>query len=259
MESLKKIYRVARLHHLEKFGIHLDELYYTIKNTPKYYIDLQKYKEMSDKHGFSRPIKINPYLYSGGEAGTASGIYFHQDLWAAKKVFEEDPESHLDVGSRIRGFIAHLLVFTEVEYVDIRPLESELDNLHFIQADATEMNDFSDDSLVSISSLNVAEHFGLGRYGDPIDPRGSVKFMRALQRVLAPEGKLYFSVPIGKERVEFNAHRVFSPDTVLDTFDELELISFAAIIDGDINTSVAPEDLGNKKDGYNCGLFEFTK
>jgi SAM-dependent methyltransferase len=133
-----------------------------------------------------------------------------------------------------------------------------LDNLHFIQSDATDMNDFSDDSLDSISSLNVAEHFGLGRYGDQIDPRGSVKFMRSLQRVLAPEGKLYFSVPIGKERVEFNAHRVFSPDTVLSTFDELELISFAAIIDGNLNMSVTPEELGDKEDGYNCGLFEFT-
>ncbi len=207
----------------------------------------------------SRQIKLNPCFDWDGEAGTASGMYFHQDLWAAKKIFEEDPDSHLDIASRIDGFIAHLLVFTEVEYVDVRPLESELDNLHFIQGDATEMEEFDDNSLDSVSSLNAAEHFGLGRYDDPIDPYASEKFMNALQTVLAPGGKLYFSVPLGKERVEFNAHRVFSHRTVLDTFDELELVSFGAIIDGDLNTSVTPDDLADRGDSHNCELFEFKK
>lgn len=258
MGFLKRIYRGAKLHHLDKFGIHLDELYYNIKNYPRFYSDLKKYKKMRPE-GDSRTIELNPYFNWDGEAGTASGMYFHQDLWAAKKIFEKDPDSHLDIASRIDGFIAHLLVFTEVEYVDVRPLESELDNLHFIQGDATEMEEFDDNSLDSVSSLNAAEHFGLGRYGEPIDPHGSMKFMQSLQRVLAPGGKLYFSVPIGKERVEFNAHRVFSPRTVLDTLDELELVSFAATIDGNLNTSVAPDDLGDRRDGHNCGLFEFTK
>lgn len=257
MGVLKSLYRGARLHHLQRFGVHLDELYYNIKNFPRFYGDLQKYKKMSSGDSNSRPIELNPHFDWDGEAGTASGHYFNQDLWAAKKIFEEDPATHFDIGSRIDGFVSHLLVFTEVNYVDIRPLESEWDNLNFIQADATEMKEFDDNSLDSVSSLHAAEHFGLGRYGDPIDPSGSVKFMRSLRRVLAPSGKLYFSVPVGEERVEFNAHRVFSPHTVLDTFDKLELVSFAAVVDGDIDKSATPDDVTDGR--YNCGLFEFTK
>jgi SAM-dependent methyltransferase len=257
MGILNTIYRGAKLHYLKVFGIHLDEVYYGIKAMPKYYTDLQKYKKMSSNSGNSKPIGLNPHFDWDGEAGTASGHYFNQDLWAAKKIFEEDPTTHFDIASRIDGFVSHLLVFTEVNYVDIRPLESEWDNLNFIQDDATEMKKFDDNSLDSVSSLHAAEHFGLGRYDDPIDPRGSMKFMRSLQRVLAPSGKLYFSVPVGEERVEFNAHRVFSPHTILDTFDELELVSFAAVVDGDIDKSATPDDVTGGQ--YNCGLFEFTK
>ena len=62
------------------------------------------------------------------------------------------------------------------------------------------------DSVESLSYLYTMEHIGLGRYGDPIDPLGYLKGMNELQRVLKPGGKLYFSVLIGQERVEFNAY-----------------------------------------------------
>ena len=165
----------------------------------------------------------------------------------------------MDVGSRIDGFIAHLLIFTEVKYVDIRPLESKLPNLEFIQSDATKMENFEDDSVESLSSLNVAEHFGLGRYGDPIDPEGSVKFIKSLQRVLSYNGRLYFSVPIGEERIEFNAHRVFNPVDIIKHFDKLTVISFSAIIDGELVESIDPADIKLKSKGYDCGLYVFSK
>ena len=34
--------------------------------------------------------------------------------------------------------------------------------------------------------------------------------------LIAPNGSLWLSVPIGLQRVEFNAHRVFDPHTILD-------------------------------------------
>jgi len=43
--------------------------------------------------------------------GDASGHYFHQDLIVARRIFERDPRKHVDVGSRIDGFVAHLAVF----------------------------------------------------------------------------------------------------------------------------------------------------
>ena len=45
----------------------------------------------------------------------------------------------------------------------------------------------------------MLEHIGLGRYGDPIDPQGTEKAATELQRVLAPGGDLYLSLPIEKE------------------------------------------------------------
>jgi SAM-dependent methyltransferase len=145
----------------------------------------------------------------------------------------------------------------DVHMVDIRPLDADIQGLNFIQGDATELSFFKSNSIESISSLHAAEHFGLGRYGDPIDPGGHKKFMHNLQRVLEPNGRLYFSVPVGKERVEFNAHRVLSPYTVIDQFDELELVRLDGVIGGEFTQSVSPTEFENRD--FACGLFEFTK
>ena len=109
-----------------------------------------------------------------------------------------------------------------------------------------------------MSSLHAAEHFGLGRYGDPVDPDACFDFMRSLQRVLAVDGRLLFSVPIGQERVFFNAHRIFSPTTVLAVFDKLSLVSFSAVTREDkLIEDATPGAWIEAR--YKVGLFEFTK
>jgi SAM-dependent methyltransferase len=191
-------------------------------------------------------------------AGSASGHYFHQDLWAARLIYRTRPADHLDVGSRIDGFVAHVLAFMPVRVVDIRPLPATVAGLAFVQADATDLSGIADDSVASLSSLHAVEHFGLGRYGDALDPEAASRAMRALARVLEPGGTLYFSVPIGRERVEFNSHRVFSPRSVLDAFGGLELVSFAAVDDaGALREPARPEDFADAD--YACGLFELRK
>jgi SAM-dependent methyltransferase len=192
------------------------------------------------------------------EAGRASGHYFHQDLWAARLIREANPTRHVDIGSRIDGFVAHLLTFREVEVVDIRPLASRVAGLKFIQADATTLSGFPDRSLLSVSSLHAAEHFGLGRYGDRIDPDGHLKFMSTLERVLAPGGRLYFSVPCGRERVEFNAYRVLAPETVIAAFGGLRMTGFAAVMDdGELHEGISPDQVSLQD--FACGLFVFEK
>lgn len=142
--------------------------------------------------------------------------------------------------------------------MDIRPLDSSISGLTFLQDDATDMLKVRTDSVESLSSLHVAEHFGLGRYGDPIDPAACFRFMASLQRVLSPGGTLYFSVPIGRERVEFNANRVFAPGTILKNFPVLRLISFSYVgDDGNLYEDRDPADLPESE--LACGLFEFTK
>jgi SAM-dependent methyltransferase len=192
------------------------------------------------------------------QAGEAAGHYFHQDLWAARKIYKANPRRHVDVGSCLAGFVAHLLVFREVEVIDVRPLTSEVDGLAFIQGDATELRGLEDDSIESISSLHAAEHFGLGRYGEPVDPLAHVKFMHALARVLKPGGRLYFAVPCGREKLCFNAHRVLSPQSVVAAFHRLDLVSFSCVKDdGHLVEDCPPTDVAS--DAYGCGLFEFTK
>lgn len=119
-----------------------------------------------------------------GDAGTLD-YYFWQDLWAAKKIFQRRPSQHLDIGSRIDGFVAHVLSFMPVTMIDVRPLsESEkVEGLNFIQADATNLENIPDNSLESLSSLCAPEHFGLGRYGDPVDAQACFKAMKSMQRV----------------------------------------------------------------------------
>ena len=73
-----------------------------------------------------------------------------------------------------------------------------------------------------------------------------------------PIGHYYFSVPIGKERVEFNAHRAFEPATIVKKFSGLNLVDFAAIThDGSLIETTDWKDYREKD--YACGLFIFKK
>jgi hypothetical protein len=227
---------------------------------PRFVTDLLRYSRATVAPGFRIRLRnIRPILNEwSGEAGTLKGHYFHQDLWAARKIFERRPAEHIDIGSRIDGFVAHLMVFMQVRQVDIRPLKSGLRGLEFIQDDATDLGKFQDSSVDSLSSLHAAEHFGLGRYSDPIDPGACFRFMQALKRVLRPGGRLYFSVPVGRERVEFNAQRVFETKTILSNFSGLDLVSFSWVgDDGDLREDSEP--LAVPPSEAACGLFEFTK
>ena len=41
-------------------------------------------------------------------------------------IFENSPKNILDIGSRIDGFVAHVLTFREIDVLDIRPLEGKI-------------------------------------------------------------------------------------------------------------------------------------
>jgi len=182
--------------------------------------------------------------------------YFYQDVWAARWVANVHPSRHVDVGSRV-DYVGFLTSHTEVTFVDIRPLEADLDGLTSVAGSILSLP-FGDCSVESLSCLHVAEHIGLGRYGDPLDPAGTRKAARELQRVLAPGGQLLFSLPVGKPRVCFNAHRIHSPTDVVEMFGELELMEFAGVDDGgDFARPRDPKELGDCR--YGCGMFRFTR
>lgn len=69
------------------------------------------------------------------DAGSLPLHYFFQDLFVAQRIFKNAPSRHVDIGSRIDGFVAHLAAFRQVEIFDIRPLQEEIPNVVFRQLD----------------------------------------------------------------------------------------------------------------------------
>lgn len=192
-------------------------------------------------------------------AGSLDRHYFHQDLWAARKVYENKPEHHIDVGSRIDGFVSHVLTFRDIEVLDVRKLTSNIKGMTFRQADLMQTDSVPEAICDSLSCLHALEHFGLGRYGDPIDPQGHIKGLQSLNKLLKSGGVLLLSVPIGKERVEFNAHRIFAAQTIISlTNSDYKLLSFSYIDDKgvfheNVDYTALPEMM------YGCGMFELIK
>lgn len=197
------------------------------------------------------------------DAGNLPEHYFAQDIWAARKIYENHPAIHYDIGSCVQWFLAHLLVFCEkINYIDIRPLPYDIPGLNFVQGDATNLEEFEDASIESLSSLHAIEHFGLGRYGDPVDPDACFKAMKSMQRVLKPGGKLILGLPIGPEnKLVYNAHRIFNPIEVLNNFNELELLEFSYVDKYKTRKVVLDQitEIVRNIPDYSCGLFEFTK
>lgn len=62
------------------------------------------------------------------------------------------------------------------------------------------------DAILAISSI---EHDGLGRYGDPLNPRGDLDVMQKMTSMLKKGGLLFLSIPVGNDALYWNAHRVY--------------------------------------------------
>lgn len=204
--------------------------------------DVQKYK--ADKIAYIEACRNSgrkKFLYDAKDefpvlsdyrdcAGSIDHHYFLTDIMMAREVIKRRPIQHFDIGSRVEGFISHLLVDgINTTVIDIRPLceidaGGGIEPLRFIQADAINLENIPDNSIESLSSVHSTEHFGLGRYGDSVDPEAYIKAMQSMVRVLKRGGYLYFAVPVGKkEKLCFNAHRIFSPLSVLEGFEKLNL------------------------------------
>ena len=198
------------------------------------------------------------------QSGMAKGHYFFQDLYVARKIFERNPARHVDVGSRVDGFAAHVASFRTIEIFDIRPLQVNIPTLIFRQANLMELHEELHACCDSLSCLHAIEHFGLGRYSDPIDLYGHVKGFESLSRIVKSGGMLYLSVPIGPERIDFNACRVFNLQTIQGLAESsFALESFSFVDDaGNFHENVAlsPELIKeNCGCDYGCGIFEFRK
>ena len=226
---------------------------------------IKSYEMMPHRESFDYNKEYAYFIDESKQNAGSCGAYYWQDLWAATKIIKNKPVVHFDIGSRIDGFVAHLQAFgQQVVLIDIRKMESHLPYVSFIQADATSLYGIADESVESISALCSLEHFGLGRYGDEIDPDACFKAMKSIQRVLKKGGHAYIAVPIGAEHLEFNIHRIFFAQTIVDEFDQMELIDFQVnnlSVDMELekNPSIHQFDNEWENGGARFGLFEFVK
>lgn len=263
---MKKYLRTA-YSFLLAFGFDALKFVRALRGLPVYVLNFQSFigqqRKIALKFG---KVSIYPCLddrYS--ESGSARGHYFHQDLLVARRLYECKPMRHVDIGSRVDGFVAHVASFRKIEVIDIRNMTTKIPNISFIQCDV--MGNLPE-ALISccdsISCLHALEHFGLGRYGDPVRYDGHLIGFQNLHKMLRSGGKMFLSVPIGPQRVEYDAHRVFSVRYLLDFVSEqFRVDAFSYVNDaGDLseNVSLLDKDIEtNFGCSYGCGIFELSK
>lgn len=192
--------------------------------------------------GEARLSEFYPCLADRTQTTPFDPQYFYQTAWAVRKIAATPARFHVDIGSDTT-FVGALSALLEVEFVDIRPLPVELENLT-CRAGSIVALPYADSSVASVSCMHVLEHIGLGRYGDVVDPDGTRKGCRELARVLAPGGSLYVSIPIGTPRVKFNGLRVFAVQEILEYFSDLRLENLAFIDNfGKFHPTVIPTEI----------------
>jgi len=243
-----------------QFGFDILKPIKFFKGLPRYIKNYIQFKK-----NYKGSMEILPCLHDWyEEGGNTKGEYFLQDLYVARMIAQKNPLNHIDVGSSIEGFVAHVASFREIVVLDVRPITSEIPGIKFKQANLSlPIGESEYESYSSVSCLHALEHFGLGRYGDPIDVNGHEKGLKNISNLLKKEGDLYLSVPIGIERVEFNANRVFDPRKIILLAKEcnLELKKFVSIeksvvIEMTID-QINFEKLANQR--YALGIFIFSK
>jgi hypothetical protein len=112
-------------------------------------------------------MKFMPCLQDRYEEGCATkSEYFWQDLLVVRAIHAAKPVRHVDIDSRVDGFVALVASFRDCEVFDVRPISAAVPGVVFRQADL--MNPASlritagDGYCDSLSCLMPSNTFGRG-------------------------------------------------------------------------------------------------
>ncbi|QNF34985.1 DUF268 domain-containing protein [Adhaeribacter swui] len=234
-----------------------------IKRAPAFWNEFKLFRKKTELLADNRfeisASNIYPCMNDRTVATDFDRHYILHPAWAARIIKETNPEFHIDISSSL-SFCTMLSAFIPVKFYDYRPAHLNLSNLDSQHGDLHNLP-FADNSVSSLSCMHVIEHIGLGRYGEPIDPQGDLKAINELKRVLKKDGTLLFVTPVGKPKIMFNAHRIYSFSQIQSYFKELELVGFSLVPDDPKVAGLitnATQEMSDKQE-YGCGCFWFKK
>ena len=221
---------------------------------PGYFLEWMRFRRLK---GDARFRDLFPQLYDRVQSTPFDFHYTYQAAWLPRLLKKNKPAKHIDVSSDFR-MVVTMSAFVDMDYYEFRPVDTgNLEGLRTLAGEVTNMP-LDTGSCESVSCLHVLEHIGLGRYGDPLDPEGFAKGFAELTRLVAPGGRFYVSFPIGRKRIMFNAHRVLDPVQIVDSADQLELVSFSCVDDQGVFHPDVDHTM-HRDYSYGCGMFEFVK
>lgn len=241
-----------------QIGFDFLKFFKSMKGLPKYLSDYIKFKSNNNSVITFKPC-LTDYF---DESGDINSEYFWQDLLISQMIYKNNPKRHIDIGSRIDGFVAHVASYRIIDVFDIRPIHTKIPNVNFYQADLMSDNSNFHNSCDSLSCLHTIEHFGLGRYGDKINNKGYISGLQNITKLISPGGKFYLSTPVGKEKVEFNANWIFNPVRIVEIVKKqgLYLSEFYIIKNGNEFLKIEIHDIEKlSNERYNLGIFIFIK
>lgn len=136
--------------------------------------------------------------------------YGETDIWLYQAL-EKYPIHGKDVaiiGSTIPWYESVIIAYggrpTTIEY---NKIVTDDDRFTPITVAEFNQNPRKFDVILSISSI---EHDGLGRYGDPVNPTADLESMAiAKEKLLKEDGAMILAVPVGRDCLYWNAHRVY--------------------------------------------------
>lgn len=250
--ALKLVYRLG--------GASIFGLVMGMLGIPRYIKNLFLYTSRNKTNRFSlRLDALYPRLGDATSTTKFDKHYIYHVHWALNALARTSPQLHVDFSSSL-NFVSSLAVRTNTIFYDFRPADLKLENLKCFKADLLNLTELYD-QYESVSCMHVLEHIGLGRYGDRVLPGGDLAAINQLKKVVKVGGNLLVVVPVGFQRLYFDAHRVYEPNYFASLFlDDFELVEFGYISNKSYETGIITyENIVKVEEEYGCGCFWFKK